>query len=169
MGIKKNIRAILAEFLGTCFFIYVGCGAVISAKLNTLASGAPLDLLSIALAFGFSITSLAYTFGHYSGGHFNPIITVAMFIWGKMNLFVALLYIVMQVAGSIVGAALLYTRVETVVRNPLAMTVNAIAPRTNEYAAFLMEGVLSFLLVFVVGQTAFNPLRTGISNEIYLI
>ena len=146
-------KAVCAEFLATALFVYVGCGSVISNS----------STLSISLAFGLSITTLVYTIGHHSGGHINPIVTIAMLIWGEIEMTMCVAYIVAQLLGAILGAAFLMGTAETIAPNPLSLTVNRINDNTNEGAAFLMEVVLSFLLVYAIGETAVNK-KSGAGN-----
>ena len=64
--------------------------------------------LSIAMAFGFGIAVLAYTFGHISGGHINPAVTSAFMFLGEISLVKGLLYMVAQMSGAFIGALLLW-------------------------------------------------------------
>lgn len=151
--LNDKSKAVTAEFLATALFVYIGCGSVISAP----------DRLTIALAFGLSLTMLIYTFGHHSGGHINPIVTIAMMIWGEMELQLGVAFILAQLVGSIFGAALLMGTASSVATNPLALAVNQVNPGSNIGAAFLMEVVLSFLLVHVIGETVVNK-KSGARN-----
>lgn len=89
----------IAEMVGTLVLILVGCGAVV------IGGGA--NALQIGLAFGLSITAMAYSVGALSGGHFNPAVTIAMFTAGRMDCWEALRYIVAQAIGGIVGAGIM--------------------------------------------------------------
>ncbi len=141
-----KLRAIAAEFLATALFVYVGAGSVLAGN----------GTLGIALAFGLSITTLAYSIGHHSGGHINPIVTIAMAIWGEIELAMAVAYVFAQLIGAILGAALLMATAGVEIDNPLLMAVNQVSDATNTGGAFVMEIVLSFLLVYVIGETAVN-------------
>lgn len=155
-----KMRAVLAEFLATAFFVYVGCGSVIAAYQTV----GRVDLVGVALAFGLSITTLVFAIAHHSGGHINPIVTIAMLIWGEIELTMAVLYILAQLIGSILGSAFLMRTVETATLSPLLLAVNKVGPNSNIGAVFLMEMVLSFLLVYVIGETAINK-RSGAGNN----
>jgi aquaporin Z len=144
----KLVRAVMAEFFATAIFIYIGCGSVVAAN-----QGSTTDIVGIALAFGLSITALAFTIGHHSGGHMNPIVTIAMFILGQVKMIQAVAYIAAQLVGAIVGAAFLVMTCET---NDLKYAVNGFGDegQANRGGAFVMEMVLSGLLVWVICETA---------------
>ena len=143
--VRKKLKATLAEFIATTLFVYTGCGSVYS-------SGG--DKVTIALAFGLSITSLAYTVGHVSGGHMNPIVTTAMYILGQLDLVSTVLYIVAQLLGAMAAAALLSLGMLTY---SVDMVVNQVNDENvTPIGAFIMEVILSFLLVYVVAETAVN-------------
>src|SRR5471032_3227257 len=83
-----------AEFVGTFWLVLGGCGsAVLAAKFPVVGIG----LLGVALAFGLTVLTMAYAFGHVSGGHFNPAVTVGLWIGGRFNARDVLPYIVTQV------------------------------------------------------------------------
>ena len=94
-----------AEFLGTFWLVFGGCGAAV------LAAGIPdvgIGYLGVALAFGLTVVTMAYAVGHVSGGHFNPAITVGLatgkrFPWRDVPG-----YVVTQVVAAIVAAAVLW-------------------------------------------------------------
>jgi len=94
-----------AEFLGTFWLVLGGCGsAVLAAGIANVGIG----YLGVALAFGLTVVTGAYAFGHISGAHFNPAITVGVWAAGKFPGGQVLPYIVAQVLGGIAAAAVLY-------------------------------------------------------------
>ena len=95
----------LAELIGTAVLVLVGCGA---AAIGTHASGATaVNVIGIAFAFGLAVTGMAYAIGPVSGAHINPAVTVAMLAAGRVSTTDAAGYIVAQLIGGIVGAAIL--------------------------------------------------------------
>lgn len=153
-AIKIRAKTATAELVATFLFVYTGCGSVFS-------SGG--DKLTIALAFGLSITSLAYTVGHVSGGHMNPIVTIAMCILGELDVLSGLFYIFAQCLGA--TAAALFLSIGLVNDEmSISNVVNGINDaNTNIAGAFIMEVILSFLLVYVVSETAVNS-KSGAGN-----
>ena len=98
------MKKYLAEFIGTAALILIGCGAIVISGFNAVA---PVGILPIALAFGLTVTAMAYGIGPISGCHINPAVTVGMLVAGRIKLDEALGYIVAQLLGGIAGAAVL--------------------------------------------------------------
>ncbi|WP_116809399.1 aquaporin Z [Steroidobacter cummioxidans] len=94
-----------AEFVGTFWLVLGGCGsAVLAAAFPELGIG----LAGVSLAFGLTVLTGAYSLGPISGGHFNPAVTVGLWAGGRFPASQILSYVVAQVAGAIVAAAVLY-------------------------------------------------------------
>ncbi|MCK8783232.1 aquaporin Z [Roseomonas sp. NAR14] len=94
-----------AEFLGTFWLTFGGCGsAVLAAAFPALGIG----FTGVALAFGLTVLTMAYAVGPISGGHFNPAVTLGLWAGGRIPPSYIVPYIVAQVAGAIVAAAVLY-------------------------------------------------------------
>ncbi len=94
-----------AEFFGTFWLVLGGCGAAV------LAAGFPemgIGFVGVSLAFGLTVLTMVYAVGHISGGHFNPAVSFGLWSAGKFETKELLPYIVAQVIGGIVGAAVLY-------------------------------------------------------------
>ena len=100
-----SYQKLLAEFIGTLWLVLGGCGsAVLAAAFPDLGIG----LLGVSLAFGLTVVTMAYTVGHISGGHFNPAVSVGLWMGGKFSASELPGYIIAQVAGATAGAAILY-------------------------------------------------------------
>jgi len=93
-----------AEFLGTLALVLIGCGAV---TIGGFGSSFPLGILPIGLAFGLTVTAMAYGIGPISGAHVNPAVTVPMLVAGRIGTKDAVGYIGAQLFGAIAGAGLL--------------------------------------------------------------
>lgn len=94
-----------AEFLGTFWLVLGGCGsAVLAAAFPSLGIG----FAGVALAFGLTVLTGVYCFGPISGGHFNPAVTVGLWSGGRFPGPRVIPYVIVQVAGAIAGAAILY-------------------------------------------------------------
>lgn len=98
------MRKLAAEFIGTFWLVLGGCGAaVLAAAFPNVGIG----LLGVALAFGLTVLTMAYTVGHISGAHFNPAVTLGLWAGGRFPVAEVIPYWIAQVAGSVVAAAVL--------------------------------------------------------------
>ncbi len=97
-------RRAAAEFFGTFWLTFGGCGAAV------LAAGYPslgIGFLGVAFAFGLTVLTMAYAVGHVSGGHFNPAVTVGLWAGGRFRAADVVPYVIAQVVGAIAAAAAL--------------------------------------------------------------
>lgn len=95
----------MAEFFGTFWLVFGGCGsAVLAAAFPNVGIG----LLGVALAFGLTVLTMAYAIGHISGCHLNPAVSIGLMVGKRFPAAELWAYIVAQVAGGIVAAAVLY-------------------------------------------------------------
>lgn len=101
----SNVKKWSAEFLGTFWLTFGGCGsAVLAAAFPEVGIG----LLGVSLAFGLTVLTGAYAFGPVSGGHFNPAVSVGLMVAGRFKASELPGYIIAQVLGAIVAAGVLY-------------------------------------------------------------
>ncbi len=99
MDFKSNMKAYIAEAIGTAVLVLIGCGTAV-------VTGA--SVVPTALAFGLAVVAMAYCLGRVSGCHINPAISLGMFIDGRMKKEDFIMYLVFQFIGGLIGAALLY-------------------------------------------------------------
>jgi aquaporin Z len=100
-----SVQRLGAEFLGTFWLVFGGCGsAVLAAAFPEVGIG----LRGVSLAFGLTVLTMAYAVGHISGGHFNPAVTLGLWAGGRFPVGEILPYWVVQVIGAIAAAAVLY-------------------------------------------------------------
>ena len=102
-------KKLAAEFLGTMWLVLGGCGSAIFAA-NFGGDGNPLGIgfVGVALAFGLTVLTGAYAFGHISGGHFNPAVSIGLMVGKRFPAAELPGYIVAQVLGGIFGAFIIY-------------------------------------------------------------
>lgn len=98
-------RRTIAEFLGTFWLVFGGCG---SAVVAAAYPGLGIGFVGVAFAFGLTLLTMAYAIGHISGCHLNPAVSVGLFAGGRFRASDLLPYIIAQLAGGCAGAAVLY-------------------------------------------------------------
>ena len=141
-----------AELIGTFVLTFLGCGAAVS--LNCGADTA--SIVGTAIAFGLAVVAMAYTIGGISGCHINPAITLGVYLTGRMNAKDCGMYMLFQVIGAILAAALLYVIVQTDPGLARGTTTGANACASgNIWNGVVVEFALTFIFVLVVlGATA---------------
>ena len=91
-----------AEFLGTFWLVFGGCGTAV------LAAGFPMvgvGLLGVSFAFGLTVLTMAYAIGHISGCHLSPAVSMGLVVAGRFNASDLVMYVIAQVAGAVTGGA----------------------------------------------------------------
>jgi MIP family channel proteins len=146
----KDLRALVAEAVGTFALVFAGCGAImVNAKTDQLGH------VGVAITFGLVIMFGIYAVGHISGAHFNPSVTLAFafsrhFPWGR-----AVGYWGAQLVGALAAAAILRGSLGNVA------DVGATLPSGSEGQAFLWELILTFFLMFVIMAVATDTRAVG--------
>ena len=147
----EKLRPLIAEFVGTFALIFVGIGAIKTAGH---------DVLGVALAHGLTIGAFVCATLHISGGNFNPAVTFGLLIGGHTTLEKALRYWAAQLLGGFVAALIclgLFGR-DVVITGTPQLAINLTAAQ-----GILVEGILTFFLVFVVHGTAVDPRARGLA------
>ena len=166
-------KRLAAEFLGTFWLVFGGCGsAVLAAAFPEVGIG----LLGVSLAFGLTVVTMAYAVGHISGGHFNPAVTLGLWAGGRFPAKDLPLYWAAQVAGAITAAAALYLIASG--QEGFSLSVGFAANGFGEHspggysltAALVAEVLLTlFFLLIIMGVTearapaGFAPLAIGLA------
>ena len=148
-----NVRAYVAECLATMLFVMMGTGTVI--VVGGFSPGDLSSLVAIALAHGLAIGMMVYAVANISGGHLNPAVTLSMIVTQNIKIAPGVAYIAAQMLGATVAVALLYL----ILFDAVGESVNFGAHGVNntmlgEGGAFLLELVLTFVLVAVIFATA---------------
>jgi len=104
---------LIAEFFGTFWLTFGGCGsAVLAAKFIANEGATPINLgiglVGVSLAFGLTVLTMAYAIGHVSGCHLNPAVSVGLFVGGRFKGADLPGYVIAQLLGAVGGAAVLY-------------------------------------------------------------
>lgn len=152
--------AVVAEFVAMLLFVYIGCGAAahVTFAKDPLLGGAqdPAWVLTVALAFGMAIMVLAYATGHVSGGQINCAVTLALCIAGELPWNQGFANFGGQMLGSVAGAALLLAGSSGAPGRDFTggLGSNGVNPRYSDFNAFVNEAMMTFLLVYVIFETA---------------
>lgn len=144
MNDRRVWKAFLAEFLGTMFLVFVGCGSCIGGW----SEGYAPSVVQIALAFGVTVATIAQAVGHVSGCHINPAVTCAMLVARHISVLRALIYIVCQCLGALVGAAILKGVTPEKIQGSLGMTTRN--EQIDAAQALGIELLITFVLVLTV-------------------
>jgi MIP family channel proteins len=146
--------ALVAEGVGTFLFFFVGAGAVV---LTTHAGDGGPGLVGVALAHGLILGVLVSAFGAISGGHFNPAVTVAVRLAGRIGWSHAVLYVVAQLAGAVAAGLALRAVFPESSWQPTDIGTPALGPGISVGAGIAIEAVLTLVLVLTVFGTAIDP------------
>jgi len=166
-------RKLAAEFIGTFWLVLGGCG---SAVLAAGVANVGIGYAGVSLAFGLTVLTGAYAFGHISGAHFNPAVTLGLFSAGRFPAKDIAPYVAAQVAGGILAGAILM-----VIAGGAAGFDPAAGFASNGYAEHSPQGyslqaglvceiVLTFMfLIVILGATSerapkgFAPIAIGLA------
>lgn len=165
------MNKLAAEFFGTFWLVFGGCGsAVLAAAFPEVGIG----LLGVSLAFGLTVLTMAYTVGGISGGHFNPAVSLGLAVGGRFDFKDMIGYWIAQVAGGIAGAAVLYLiasgKAGFVAGGFASNGYDALSPGGySMMSVLIMEVVMTaFFLIIILGSTSkmapsgFAPISIGL-------
>ena len=166
-------RRLFAEFLGTFWLVFGGCGsAVLAAAFPDVGIG----LVGVSLAFGLTVLTMAYAVGGISGGHFNPAVSVGLAVAGRFPAKDLVPYVVVQVVGGVGAALLLYLVASG--KDGFSLAGGLAANGYGEHSpggyglvsGLVAEVVLTFMfLIIILGSTAarvpagFAPIAIGLA------
>ena len=136
-----NTKSLVSEFIGTFALIFIGAGALAIGSAN---------LLGVALAHGLVIVVFIYAYGHLSGTHINPAVTLGLLIAGEIEFVAAIGYWIVQFLGGILGAVLL----NALLPDPGDLGVTILTEGVTPVQGLVIEIVLTFFLVNTIFNTA---------------
>lgn len=142
-------RSLVVEAIGAFTLIFAGTGAVMVAAGKT-----NIGLLEIALAHGLAIALMVSALGAISGGHFNPAVTVAMWVTRRIGTVAAAGYVVAQLAGAVLASLALLALFPEGLRDEAKMGAAALGPGIDFARGVGLEAILTFFLVIVIFGTA---------------
>lgn len=148
------MRKFIAEFLGTFALVFCGTGAIV---INDVSSGS-VTHAGIAITFGFIVTAMIYTFGHISGAHLNPAVSLAFATTDRFDRKLTIIYIVAQLLGAMSASLLLYWLF------PNHHDLGSTLPQIAILKVFVIELLLTYFLmlsILFVSQNAKISHLTG--------
>ena len=162
------MKKLVAEFIGTLWLVLGGCGSAV------LAAGYPelgIGFVGVAIAFGLTVVTMAYSIGHISGCHLNPAVSVGLWIGGRFDKKDLLPYIISQVLGGIAGATILYFIASGKEGFSLSggFAANGFGEHSPDgygmYAALLTEIVMTFMFLIVILGATHSKAPKGFENN----
>ena len=153
---RLNLKPLLAEFIGTFALVFAGTGAIV---INDV-SGGTVTHVGIALTFGLVIMAMIYTVGDISGAHFNPAVTSAFWLSGRFAGKQVLPYVLSQGAGAIAASGVLHFLF------PTQTTLGATLPAGSDMQSFVLELILTFLLMFTILNVSTGAKEKGVTAGI---
>jgi MIP family channel proteins len=149
------LGAAIAELVGTFILVFGGTAVAVGAILSRPTAGPPYDSLAVALAFGLALAAVVAAVGHVSGAHVNPAVTLGMASTGKFPWQYTPHYIVAQLVGAVLAAlATWVTFGGAGARGEAKLAATYPAQGVGELQAFVVEVLITFILVFVVMAVA---------------
>jgi MIP family channel proteins len=152
----NSAQKLLAEFIGTFLFVFIGAGSICADQAMKAAGGSGIGLIGIALAHGLAMAIVITSVGHISGGHINPAVTIGFWVTRKMSTLLALGYWIAQLLGAALAAFVLAHVISPTIWGPVALGTPDLTDFTR-FHGIILEGVMTFFLVFVVFATAVDP------------
>jgi aquaporin Z len=141
--VENDTRRYVAELLGTFTLVFIGSISILAA----LAANQPLVLV-VAFGFGLALLAGLYAFGEISGGHFNPAVSLAMFLSGRLDAASFLRYVIAQFAGAILASLAVLAAFS---QDDVAATATT---ATASWDAFWLELIMTALFVSVILQSS---------------
>ena len=159
-------RRLGAEFFGTFWLTFAGCGsAVLAAGFPSLGIG----FLGVSFAFGLTVLTMAYAVGHISGGHFNCAVTIGLWAGGRFKAADVVPYIIAQVVGAIAAAGVLYViasgKPDWIPGGFASNGYGDLSPgKYNIGSCFLIEVLATFFFLYVIIGTTSKGAAVGFAG-----
>jgi aquaporin NIP len=143
---------LLAEFIGTFSMVFAGTGAIV---VNTVFGGV-VTHVGIAIVFGLTVMTMIYAVGDISGAHFNPAVTFAFWVVGRLPRREVLPFIFSQICGALLGSTIIWFIY------PQQTDLGATIPSVPPIQAFILEMILTFILMFVIIHVSTGAQEKGL-------
>lgn len=159
------MKKFIAEFIGTFWLVFGGCGsALLAANFGSVGIG----LVGVSLAFGLTVVTMAYAIGHISGAHLNPAVTIGLWCGGRVEAKQVLPYVISQVLGGILAAAVLYVIVTGNGSDIGTFAANGYGEHSpggySMTAALVTEFVMTFMFLLVIMGATHKKAAAGFAG-----
>jgi MIP family channel proteins len=155
-GEIDRMKKLAAELLGTFVLVFAGTGAIV---INDASTGT-VSHVGIALTFGLVVLAMIYAVGDVSGAHLNPAVTLGFFVARRFETRWVVPYIASQCGGAICASLVLRLMF------PGHATLGATLPAGDAVQSFVLEAILSFILMFVILSISTGPKEKGLTAGI---
>jgi aquaporin Z len=155
---KQDRKKLVAEFFGTFGLVFSGTGAIV---INGTSHGA-ITHVGISLTFGLIVLAMIYTFGDVSGAHLNPAVTLAFAVARRFSWKEVPGYILAQIGGAFTASGLLWFLF------PLDEKLGATLPTGTAGQSFILEVILTFLLMLVILSVSTGSKEKGITAGVVI-
>ena len=145
-------QCLVAEFCGTFGLVFIGTGALVVNEMT----GGDITHVGVSLSFGLTVLAMIYSFGDVSGAHINPAVTVGFWASGRFDGRHVPGYIAAQCAGALMASGtvrLLF---------PAAPSLGGTVPSGSSSQAFVLEIILTLILMLVILSVSFDAKETGL-------
>jgi MIP family channel proteins len=150
---RSSLKPLMAEFIGTFALVFAGTGAIV---INDVSGGA-VTHVGIALTFGLVVMAMIYAVGDISGAHLNPAVTSAFWLSGRFSINQVLPFISAQCLGAFMASGILRFLF------PAHATLGTTLPAGTDMQSFVLELILTFLLMFVILNVSTGAKEKGIT------
>lgn len=153
------MKKYFAELVGTMVLVLMGCGVAVSLNCSSVCDAVTANaatVLGTAMAFGLAVVAMAYAIGGISGCHINPAITFGVWLSGRMSGKDAIMYVIFQTIGAIIGAAILFA-----LAPGSGLGANGLQEGISPCTGFIAELVFTFVFVLVVLGTTDSEKGAG--------
>lgn len=147
-------RVCVAECIGTFMLVLAGTAVAVQAALDLPIAGNSADSLAVALAFGLVLIALVCALGHISGSHFNPAVTLALALTGHFPWKYVVPYIVAQLGGAVLASLAVLRMYGDTAKTIAALGATQPATGIDGRDVFLIEAIVTFMLMFVIMAVA---------------
>ncbi len=147
-------QKLVTEFIGAFTLSFIGAGSICADQYLTAGGTPGAGLLGIAVAHGMAMAIMVTAMGHISGGHYNPAITIGLWVTRRLGTVSTILYWAAQLAGAAAAAYTLKAIVPDTVWQPVALGTPALAPDFTRMHGMVLEAVTTFFLVLVFFATS---------------